>query len=114
VANLPQGDAAKRYQNAEQSMESMLQRVNSEKSSVQQAMADLEAANAEVDGNLLYQLRRGGWPKQAAFVGFVLFAVRSLLDSIYVVANGDESFLAAALVQGGIALACAAFLVLWK
>jgi hypothetical protein len=92
----------------------MLQKVNSETANVERAVADLQAANAAVDQDVLYQLKRGGWPKQISLVGLVLFAVRSILDSVAGIANGDESYLVAALVQGAIALICGLVFVVLK
>ena len=106
VDNL-QGDAV-RLENAERSMAAMLKRVASETAVVERAVTDLEAANAELDKDFVLKLKRGGLPKQGALAGFILFAVRSILDSVAAVSGSDESHLTAALVQGAIAIVCAA------
>jgi hypothetical protein len=103
-----QNDAV-RVQNAERSMEAVLKRVATETAQVERAVADLKQANAELDKDFVLKLKRGGLPKQGALVGFVLFAVRSIIDSVAAVSGGDESHLTAALVQAAIAIACAAF-----
>lgn len=95
-------------QNAEKSIVTLLKRVNAETSKVEQSVSDLKAANAELDKDFITKLKRGGLPKQGAFAGLVLFSVRSIVDSVSAVSVGDESFLAAALVQGAIAVVCAA------
>ena len=99
-------DDAKRLANAEAAMVAMLDRVNSETAQVKKATSDLLNAQTELDNDPIMKLRKGGIPKQASLVGFLLFSFRSIADTI--AAFNDESLLAAALVQGVIALACAA------
>lgn len=90
-------------------MEAMLNRVNAETAEVERAVTDLKAASDEIDKNFMLKLKRGGLPKQGALAGFLLFAVRSLVDSVAAVSGGgDESHLTAALIQGVIAMVCAA------
>ena len=106
-------ETAQRFAAAETSMRSMLDRVETERSAVAQAVQELEAANQQVDSNMLVQLKKGGIPKQLALVGCVLFAGRSIADTIAAVGGNDESVLASALVQAVIAIACAiAFFVI--
>ena len=88
-------------------MRTMLDRVEKEKSLVEQAVKDLNDANAQVEQSALYRLRQGGLPKQLTFVGCVLFVGRSLADTISAVTGNDEALLASALAQGLIALVCA-------
>lgn len=97
---------AKRLSQAEKSMEAMLDRVNKETSEVAKAVEDLKAAQAEVDADFLVKLKSGGIVKQSAFVGLVLFSLRSIFDTV--ASMGDPSHMTPALIQGGIALACAA------
>lgn len=101
-----------RLQNAEQSMERILKRVDVEASAVEQAVSDLQAANTELEQDFLWKLKRGGLPKQAALIGFLLLSVRSILESVQAVTSSpmadSEAHLSAALIQGVIALICAA------
>jgi len=84
-----------------------MKRVSNERAGVVKAVEDLKAAQAEMDRDFLVKLKSGGIVKQSAFVGFVLFAIRSIIDTV--AALGDPtSHMTAALVQGAIALACAA------
>ena len=86
-------------------MEVMLKRVNEETAEVEKAVSDLKAAQEQMDSGILSKLRKGGIPKQAAFVGLLLFSVRSITDSI--TAMNDESYMTVALIQGAVAIACA-------
>jgi hypothetical protein len=104
-----------RLQNAEQSMTKMLQNVNRETENVEAAMAALKDANQSIENDPFYRLKqRGGIPKQLALVGFVLFSFRSITDTIAAVSTiattipDDGNPMTLALVQGGIAIACAA------
>ncbi|GAX25026.1 hypothetical protein FisN_2Lh311 [Fistulifera solaris] len=90
---------------AERSMQSMLQRVNQERSNVEQAVQDLQRAQ-EQEENVLLKLKQNPL-KQGALIGFLLFSFRSLTDS-FAVLNDPSQDWAMALVQGAIALACAA------
>ena len=86
-----------------------------ETSAVEQAVSDLKAANSELEQDFLWRLKRGGLPKQAALIGFLLLSVRSILESLQAVTSslGDsEGHLSAALIQGVIALVCAAIFFL--
>jgi len=95
---------------AEDAVKIWLERVKTEQSAVQQAVNDLTAAQKEMDGGALSKLRAGGLPKQMALVGLLLFSVRSIVDTV--AALTDPSLMMGALVQAGIALACAAYLFL--
>lgn len=86
-------------------MEVMLKRVNQETAEVEKAVTDLKAAQEDMDSGFVSKLRSGGLPKQAALVGFLLFSVRSIIDSIS--SFNDESLLAGALIQGAVAIVCA-------
>jgi ribosomal protein S20 len=104
-----QGDAARLAQ-AESAIKTMLNRVKKETGEVEKAVEDLKKAEAEIDKDFILKLKRGGLPKQAALIGLLLFSVRSIGDTV--ISFTDETHLAAALIQGGIALFCAAFLFL--
>lgn len=88
----------------------MLKRVESETAVVERAVADLQKVNADLDKDFVVRLKRGGLVKQAALAGLILFAVRSIVDSVAAVGgDGDASaHLTAALVQAAVAVACAA------
>lgn len=102
-------DAA-RLRQAEGAIETMLTRVKKETADVEQAVEDLKIAQKEIDKDFILRLKRGGIPKQGALVGFLLFSTRSIIDSIASIS--DESHISAALIQGGVAVACAAFFFL--
>lgn len=95
-----------RLQMAESNLRRLLSTVDRERKNVEDAKRDMERVNAQLENDLLYKLKTGGIVKQSAFVGLLLFSVRSILDSISAL-QGDESALGTALVQGAIALACA-------
>jgi hypothetical protein len=101
-----QGDAFRLAQ-AQSAIEIMLQRVKKETSDVEKAVEELKEAEKEMDKDLILRLKRGGVPKQAALVGFLLFSLRSITESV--ASLNDETHLPAALIQSGIALACAAY-----
>jgi hypothetical protein len=98
---------AQRLLAAEASMQTILQKVTVEANQVERAVVDLKAAQAQVNNDVISKLRRGGLPKQAALAGTILFAVRSLVDSVTAVTTDDATALSTALVQGAIAIACA-------
>lgn len=97
---------------AESAVQKGLERVRAEQAAVQRAVDDLSAARRQIDvesgGDLASKLRQGGLPKQMALAGVLLFSVRSIIDTVASVT--DPSMLSIALIQGAIALACAAFL----
>lgn len=91
-------------------MQSMLNRVNQETAQVEKAVEELREAQRRLDSSFLSKLQRGGLPKQSALVGLLLFSIRSIMDTVTAFSN--ESYLEAALLQGGIALLCAVAYVL--
>ena len=101
---------------AESNMKKMLEKVNAETKNVEAAIADLKAAQQEIDGGMdsqLIDLKKGGLMKQATLVGTLLFSLRAVTDGI-AFAAGDSSHLFPALVQSGIALICLAIFVFTK
>lgn len=102
-----------RLQVAQASMEKMLAKVNAETLEVEQAVRDLKAAQEEMSADPLYQLKSGGIVKQGALVGTVLFAGRAIGEVLAMTGpNGDVHTLPA-LIQGAIALVCAAYFFLF-
>jgi hypothetical protein len=101
-------DTANRLAAAEASMEKQLTRVSKEKVEVERAVADLMRAKEELDA----QSRGNNIGKPAALAGVLLFSVRSILDFIAMSGGGidAEAHMTAAMIQGAIALACAAYL----
>ncbi len=106
-----ESENVKRLQNAEQSIQTILQRVNVETSNLEQAVDDLNAANRQIENDFIWKLKRGGWPKQAALAGLLLLSVRSIGESITAVSSvsamDSEAHLYAALIQGVVAMICA-------
>lgn len=103
----------KRMAVAQASMEKMLQKVNEETLEVEKAVRDLKAAQEELSDDPLYKLKTGGIVKQASLVGTALFSVRALTEVVAMTGpNGDVHTLPA-LIQGAIALACAAYFFLF-
>lgn len=98
---------SERLAQAEASMVAVLGKVSRETAEVEKAAEDLRKAKEEMDKDFLSRLRSGGLPKQASLVGLVLFAVRSIGDTVAALPGNEESRLAVALVEGGLALACA-------
>lgn len=99
---------ARRLSQAEASMQTMLDRVGKESQQVELAAQDLRAAQAELDGDFLYQVKTGGIVKQLSLVGMVLFSFRSIADTVSTLTDPASSGgLDSALLQGGIALLCA-------
>jgi len=102
-------DAA-RLAAAEASAQAMMKNVQKETAAVEQAVQEFQKAQAALDQDFITKLRRGGPVKQASLVGLALFSVRSILDSL--VALNDPSYLPVALIQGVIAIVCAAIFFL--
>jgi hypothetical protein len=104
-------DTAIRLHNAEKSMRTILERVDVETTNLERAVDDLTNANTEMEQDFIWKLKRGGIPKQAALVGFILLSIRSIFESITAVTSSysidSESHLYAALIQGVIAMVCA-------
>jgi hypothetical protein len=105
-------DKAARLAQAESSMAAVLKRVGKETAQVEKAVEDLKSVQAKIENDPLIKLKSGGIVKQSALAGFVLFSVRSILDSIAAVGGNNEALLAPALVQAVIAMACAAYFFL--
>jgi hypothetical protein len=95
---------------AEDSMRSVLNKVNRETEEVVKATQQLQKVQSELDNDFLYKLKSGGLIKQLSLVGLVLFSFRSLADTLAAVGGGGNNSgddLTFALIQGAIALACA-------
>ena len=93
---------------AQGNMRKMLDKVNEETKSVEDAIEDLKRAQAESEGGIdsqLVDLKSGGLVKQAALTGALLFTFRSGVETI-AFASGDVSHALPALIQGTIAIAC--------
>lgn len=82
-------------------------------------MEDLERATREASSGSFeesaLELKKGGIMKQAAFIGMALFGSRAVTETILVVgsSNGGDHTMSAVL-QGVIAIACAAYFYLVK
>ncbi|GKY96492.1 hypothetical protein MPSEU_000608600 [Mayamaea pseudoterrestris] len=100
----------RRLEQAEASISTMLKRVNAETAEVVAAVEDLKRVQEDLDRDFLFRVKNGGAAKQGALVGLVLFSVRSIVDSV--ASFGDETHLLPALVQGAIAILCAAYFFL--
>ena len=94
-------------------MEKMLKRVNEETLEVEKAVRDLEAAQEEMSADPLYRLKNGGIVKQGALVGTVLFFGRAISEVIAMTGPNGEVHTLPALIQGAIALVCAAYFFLF-
>lgn len=93
---------------AEKSMKKMLAKVSAETKVVEEAIKDLEEAQASIDKDAVGQLvglKSGGLVKQGAIVGALLFSVRSFAEGIGFFA-GDSSHLLPAILQAAIAVVC--------
>lgn len=95
---------ADRLEKAQGTMRRVLDTVDVEQSNVQQAVADLQAAQDQIEQSDRIGSLRGNVPKQVALVGCILFAGRSFMDTIGAVQGNDGTVLTAALVQAAIAL----------
>ena len=105
-------DTKERLAMAEKSMQKQLSRVDKERAEVEKAVADLKKAQEDLDADPLMKLS-GNMFKPAALAGVLLFSVRSVLDFLAMSGGGidSEAHLTAALIQGAIALVCAAYLI---
>jgi hypothetical protein len=93
---------------AEQSMKRMMEKVSAETKVVEEAIKDLEEAQASIDKDAVGQLvglKSGGIVKQGALVGALLFSVRSFAEGVGFFA-GDSSHLLPAVLQAAIAVVC--------
>ena len=95
-----------RLENAESNMRAMLDKVNKQSNEVAMAVQELQAVQSQLDNDFLYKLKSGGILKQLSFVGFVLFSLRSIADTVATL-NSPGADLTVALIQGGIAVVCA-------
>jgi hypothetical protein len=99
-----------RLDQAEASISSMLDRVNQETAVVNSAVDELKRAQVELNRDFIFKLKSGGIVKQGSLVGFVLFSIRSIVDSV--ASFNDESQLVPAMAQAAIAVLCAAYFFL--
>jgi hypothetical protein len=104
---------ADRLEAAQGSMEKMLEKVNAETLEVEQAVRDLRAAQEEMSADPLYRLKSGGIVKQGALVGTVLFTGRAISEVLAMTGPNGEIHALPALIQGAIALVCAAYFFLF-
>lgn len=108
-------DDEKRLAMAEDNMKKMLAKVDKETREVEKAVAELKAAQAEIDSDAVGQLaglKSGGIIKQATLVGALLFTIRSVTEGVLFM-GGDSSHMMPAAIQGAIAVVClVAFLFL--
>lgn len=101
-----------RMQVAQESMENMLKKVSQEQKEVEKAVVDLKAAQEELGQDPLYKLKSGGIVKQASLVGTALFFVRALTEVAAMAGPNGQVHTMPALIQGAIALVCAAYFFL--
>jgi hypothetical protein len=94
---------------AQESMSKMLRNVNLETLQVEKAVRELEAAQQDIAENSLLKLKGGGFVKQGALVGALLFGGRAIGEVLAMVGPNGELHTAPALIQGAIAVACAAY-----
>mmetsp|Transcript_69912 Transcript_69912/g.202633 ORF Transcript_69912/g.202633 Transcript_69912/m.202633 type:complete len:344 (-) Transcript_69912:701-1732(-) len=108
-------DNQERLAAAEENMRKMLAKVNQETRNVEAAIEDLKRAQVDLQGGVddkLMNLKRGGFAKQAALVGALLFGLRSIVETVAFV-GGDAVHLIPAMFQGTIAVVCfVAFIVI--
>lgn len=108
-------DDEKRMAVAEANMERLLSKVNAETKNVERAIEELKQAQEDAQGGIdgkLSNLKTGGFSKQAALAGTMLFTLRSGIEVIASV-GGDPTHIVPAIIQGGLAIVClAAFLFL--
>jgi hypothetical protein len=98
---------------AQESMTKMLQKVNLETLEVKKAVRDLEAAQKDIAENSLVKLKGAGFVKQGALVGALLFGSRAIGEVLAMVGPNGELHTTSALIQGAIAVACAAYFFLF-
>lgn len=101
-------DDDKRLVAAEENMRTMLAKVNEETRSVQEAVEELQKAQANIDSGVVGQLsslKSGGIIKQVTLVGTVLFTLRSTAEG-FALLSGDQSHLMPAIIQAAIAVVC--------
>jgi hypothetical protein len=98
-----------RMEQAENSMEKMIQKVNFETTQVEKAVQDLKKAQESYDSDPIMKMLNGGIIKQSALAGAILFTLRSGTDT-FLMLGGDSSHALPALIQGALAIVCAAYL----
>jgi hypothetical protein len=98
---------------AQETMTKMLQKVSQETLEVEKAVRALEEAQKDIAKNYLLKLKGGGLVKQGALVGALLFGFRAIGEVLAMVGPSGELHTAPALIQGGIAVACAAYFFLF-
>jgi len=109
-------ESEQRLADAEQSVSRLMNTVSKETAEVEKALADLELEKAKLDSSPLTKiagLKEGGIVKQAAFVGLVLFSLRTVTEILQIAGPNGESHAVAAAIQGVIALACGAYFALF-
>jgi hypothetical protein len=99
-----------RMNQAEDSMVKMIGKVNRETAEVERAVEELRKAQDSMASDPIMQMLSGGLVKQSALAGTILFTLRSGADTVAMF-GGDATHAAPALIQGGLALACAAYFV---
>mmetsp|Transcript_7307 Transcript_7307/g.10441 ORF Transcript_7307/g.10441 Transcript_7307/m.10441 type:complete len:221 (+) Transcript_7307:432-1094(+) len=105
-----------RLKEAEGSVSRLVDKVKKETEGVEKATRELQAISDRIGEDPLMkaaELKKGGIIKQSALVGAVLFSLRSAGDLAMMGGVDGASHGTSALVQGVIALACAAYLVLF-
>jgi hypothetical protein len=108
-----ESENARRLEQAQESMSKMLQKVNEETLEVEKAVLDLKAAQVKLAADPLVKLKAGGLVKQGALVGAVLFSVRATGEVLAMLGPNGELHTTPALIQGAIAIACAAYFFLF-
>lgn len=103
----------RRMEQAQETMTKMLQKVSQETVEVEKAVRELEAAQRDIAENSLVKLKGGGFVKQGALVGALLFGGRAIGEVLAMVGPNGELHTAPALIQGAIAVACAAYFFLF-
>ena len=101
-----------RLEAAQSSVSRIIGKVRTEEAGVQKAVADLQKAQAEMNDNPLIKLsnlKQSGVAKQGALVGALLFGSRAIIESVAILGLDGESHASAALIQGVIAFASAAY-----
>jgi hypothetical protein len=101
-----------RLEAAQSSVSRIIGKVRTEEATVQKAVADLQKAQAEMNDNPLIKLsnlKQSGVVKQGALVGALLFGSRAIIESVAILGLDGESHASAALIQGVIAFASAAY-----
>jgi hypothetical protein len=97
-----------RLDQAQATMGTIIGRVNKETAGVERAVEDLKKAQNSLSGDPLMQMASGGIAKQSALAGTILFTLRSGAETVAML-GGDATHVAPALIQGALALACAAY-----